>query len=128
MSESSPQHDSDLTSDTLVKEEDRTQPTQEILNALRQLSNSQQSIPGPQPAQDLNQAVSHRDDANPTLSEWESLRVQVREKPSDVDAWLKLVDTAEESGNFERINDTYEALLDAYPNTVCHSLVNISLV
>ena len=47
---------------------------------------------------------------------------------TDVDAWLKLVDVAEEGGNFEQINETYEALLQAYPNTVCNSLANVLIV
>ncbi|GJE94378.1 HAT and Suf domain-containing protein [Phanerochaete sordida] len=50
-------------------------------------------------------------------SEYEVLQAQVRENPRDVDAWLKLVDVAEESKDFERINQTYEALLEAFPNS-----------
>lgn len=56
-------------------------------------------------------------------SEWEALRAQVRSKPSDSDSWLKLVDIAIEDGDFDRINETYEALLEAYPNTVRLTLV-----
>ena len=50
--------------------------------------------------------------------EWESLREQVRTKPNDSDAWLKLVDVAVASDDYARVNETYEALLEAYPNTV----------
>ncbi|EKM58947.1 uncharacterized protein PHACADRAFT_249079 [Phanerochaete carnosa HHB-10118-sp] len=50
-------------------------------------------------------------------SEPEALQTQVKENPRDVDAWLKLVDVAEESKDFERINQTYEALLEAFPNS-----------
>lgn len=46
------------------------------------------------------------------------MQTQVRENPRDVDAWLKLVDVAEESKDFEKINQTYEALLEAFPNSV----------
>lgn len=51
-------------------------------------------------------------------SEWEVLRARVRSKPADSDSWLKLVDVAIESGQYERVNEAYEALLEAYPNTV----------
>lgn len=56
-------------------------------------------------------------------SEWEVLRAQVRSKSGDSDSWLKLVDVAVESGDYDRVNETYEALLEAYPNTVRVSLV-----
>lgn len=115
-----------------IDEEDKTQPTQDILNALRQLSSSQQTVPNSQSSQDnvLQQSsqISQSDDPSSFTSEWDALRAQVREKPTDVDAWLRLVDTAEDDGNFERINETYEALLEAYPNTVCTPFVNISIV
>lgn len=60
-------------------------------------------------------------------SEWEVLREQVRSKPGDSDSWLKLVDVAVESGDYERVNETYEALLEAYPNTVRVPLVLLTL-
>ncbi|EMD41132.1 hypothetical protein CERSUDRAFT_43736 [Gelatoporia subvermispora B] len=84
----------------VAPEGDRTQPTEEILNALRQLN-----------AQNLTQEpVQPR-------SEWDQLRAHLREKPYDADSWLKLVDIAEDSGDIEKIKETYEALLEAYPNT-----------
>lgn len=116
----------------MVDDEDATQPAQDILAALRQLSNSQQTIPNTQPSQqDLSQSTSQfaqQAESAPPASEWDVLRARVREKPTDVDAWLRLVDTAEDGGNFERINETYEALLEAYPNTVCQSLMDVSIV
>ena len=42
----------------------------------------------------------------------------MRDNARDVDAWLKLVDVAEDGKDFEKINQTYEALLEAFPNTV----------
>ena len=57
-------------------------------------------------------------DSQEPQPEWDTLRAQVRENPRDVDAWLKLVDVAEETKDFERINQTYEALLETFPNTV----------
>ena len=115
-----------------VADEDKTQPAQEILNALRQLTNSQQTVANtPQPSQqdvtqsmDISQSTAP-DAPNGVPSEWDRLRTLTREKPSDVDSWLKLVDVAEEGGNFEQINQTYEAVLEAYPNTVCNSPVAV---
>lgn len=94
---------------------ERTQPTEEILRALQQLQNSTAISPI------ATQPNSQEQDAPPDpppLSEWEQLRAQLREKPVDADAWLRLVDLAEESGDMQQIKDTYEGLLETYPNTV----------
>ena len=130
MAEPSPPNGSELAEDTtMTTEEENTQPAQDILAALRQLTNSQQSVPNAQPTQEeLTQPATQpasQEETAPSASEWDVLRARVREKPSDVDAWLKLVDTAEDGGNFEQINETYEALLEAYPNTVCYSLMDV---
>lgn len=53
-------------------------------------------------------------------SEWDILRAQLRESPLNPDSWLKLVELAEDSGDLEKIKETYEALLQTYPNTVCN--------
>ena len=55
-------------------------------------------------------------------SEWGALRAQLRESPLNPDGWLKLVELAEDSGDLEKIKETYEALLQTYPNTVCNLL------
>lgn len=60
--------------------------------------------------------MSQSQDSQPP--DWEVLRAQVRDNARDVDAWLKLVDVAEDGKDFEKINQTYEALLEAFPNTV----------
>jgi hypothetical protein len=98
---------------------DTTQPTTEILNVLNQLNtdtapNSQESIKvEQQPKEEVPQ--------QPQLSEWESLRNRLRDSPHDPEGWSKLVDLAENSGEMEKIKDTYESLLQIYPNTVCQS-------
>ncbi|KAI0734823.1 Suf-domain-containing protein [Fomitopsis betulina] len=95
-----------------VGEDDKTQPADEILNALRQLNPNtffQQN--------GSTQSPIKQDPSPPPLSEWEQLREHVRKKPYDADEWLKLVDLAEDSGNVERIKETYEGLLESYPNT-----------
>ena len=51
-------------------------------------------------------------------SEWDTIRAQLRESPLNPDGWLKLVELAEDSGDLEKIKETYEALLQTYPNTV----------
>ena len=51
-------------------------------------------------------------------SEWDALREYLKKEPQDVDSWLKLVDMAEESGNYDRTKETYELLVEHFPNTV----------
>lgn len=99
-------------------EDDQTQPTEEILNALRQIN---PQVLGVQNGGDLS-TVKQQPTPTPQ-SEWDQLRAQLREKPYDADAWLRLVDLAEDSQDIEKIKATYDALLEAYPNTVCRSLV-----
>ena len=55
-----------------------------------------------------------------TQSEWDTIRAQLRESPLNPEGWLKLVELAEDSGDLEKIKETYEALLQTYPNTVCN--------
>ncbi|OSX60713.1 hypothetical protein POSPLADRAFT_1183237 [Postia placenta MAD-698-R-SB12] len=108
MSEPPPIPDLEHSGDTPpFSEDDQTQPTEEILNALRQINPQQQPTPTPQ-------------------SEWDQLRAQLREKPYDADAWLRLVDLAEDSQDIEKIKATYDALLEAYPNTSSAQIAYIS--
>ncbi|KAI0092880.1 Suf-domain-containing protein [Irpex rosettiformis] len=76
-----------------------------------QPSDSQQTQPDDVPSQGPTEAATTQ------LQQWEALRGQVRVKSSDSDTWLKLVDVAVASGDYGRVNETYEALLEAYPNT-----------
>ena len=59
-------------------------------------------------------------------SEWDTVRAQLRESPLNPDGWLKLVELAEDSGDLEKIKETYEALLQTYPNTVRNLLRRVS--
>lgn len=77
-------------------------------------TDSQKTQPDDVPAQKSTESQT----STVQVPEWESLRAQVRAKPNDSDAWLKLVDVAVASGDYDRVNETYEALLEAYPNTV----------
>ena len=58
-------------------------------------------------------------------SEWDAVRSQLREFPLNPEGWLKLVELAEDSGDLEKIKETYEALLQTYPNTVCNPLFRV---
>ncbi|KZT74626.1 Suf-domain-containing protein [Daedalea quercina L-15889] len=98
-----------------VGEEDKTQQADEILNVLRQL-NPSTLAPSQNGTQNVQSPVK-QEPTPPPLSEWEQTRTQLREKPYDADSWLKLVDLAEDSGSMDRIKETYEGLLEAYPNT-----------
>lgn len=58
-------------------------------------------------------------------SEWDLLRAQLREKPHNPEGWNRLVALAEESGDIEKVKDSYEALLEMYPNTVSRGRTRI---
>ena len=58
-------------------------------------------------------------------SEWDTIRAQLRESPLNPDGWLKLVELAEDSGDLEKIKETYEALLQTYPNTVSNLFLRV---
>lgn len=98
---------------------DKTQPAEEILNALNALnpkaiSNATQNGHG----HDLVQQEASQDSQQDPPSEWHALREKLREHPQDPEGWNKLVDIAENAGDLEQIKQTYEALLETYPNTV----------
>lgn len=97
-------------------EDDKTQPTDEILNALRQLNPN--TFPHVQNGSQSVQSPIKQEPTPPPPSEWEQLREQLGKKPYDADGWLRLVDLAEDSGDLEKIKQTYEGLLESYPNTV----------
>jgi len=99
----------------LNEDGDATQPTAEILNALDQLNSD--TIPNSR--ESINTPKEEETHQQPHLSEWESLRNRLRDNPYDPEGWCKLVELAENSGEIEEIKETYESLLEIYPNTVC---------
>ncbi|KAI0922183.1 hypothetical protein AcW1_004043 [Taiwanofungus camphoratus] len=100
----------------VLPEEEKTQPTEEILNALRQLNPQSFATPAKQNGSGDLSGLK-QEPTPPPPSEWDTLRAQLRQRPYDADSWLKLVDIAEDSGDIEKIKATYEGLLEAYPNT-----------
>lgn len=80
---------------------DNTQPTAEILNALNSIKDEPKS------------------DILPPVSEYDVLTTQLKEKPHNPEAWRRLIEVAENSGDVEKIQASYDALLRQYPNTVC---------
>jgi cleavage stimulation factor subunit 3 len=107
------------TSDTDYNAE-KTQPTEDILNVLNALkqTTAQNGHEQPQGQQSSSQQDSQNQEAP---SEWHVLREKLREHPHDPEGWNKLVDLAEARSDIEQIKQTYEALLEVYPNTVCFS-------
>jgi hypothetical protein len=83
---------------------DQTQPTAEILNALNAVKS--------EPPADIT-----------TPTEYDALTAQVREKPHNPEAWRRLIDVAENTGEIEKIRAAFDALLQQYPNTVCDTRV-----
>ncbi|GBE79055.1 hypothetical protein BKA93DRAFT_785197 [Sparassis latifolia] len=105
---------------SIYAEDDKTQPTEEILNALRQLDSSLATPSVQNSGGDVGQEPKEEPKQEPTpppQSEWDALRAHLREKRYDADGWQNLVNIAEDSGDIEKIKDTYEGLLEAYPNT-----------
>ncbi|KAG6336073.1 hypothetical protein ID866_3020 [Astraeus odoratus] len=97
---------------------DTTQPTEEILNALNALTTKallEATQNGHEPS--LAPEASAQDDPAEPPSEWHVQREKLREHPQDPEGWNQLVDIAENSGDLEQIKQTYEALLETYPNT-----------
>ena len=98
-----------------LDEGNATQATEEILK------NLDQGIRTVQNSQD-EEALKQEPKPKTLLeSEWQALRKRLRETPHDTEGWQKLVELAEDSGEIEEIKETYEALLETYPNTVCQS-------
>ena len=92
-----------------------------VLNALRQLQSTPTTTPTiPQPTEQLDNDTKTEPTppTPPPQSEWDGLRAQLRDRPIDADGWLKLVSLAEDSGDMEKIKQTYEGMLETYPNTV----------
>ncbi|KAI6040984.1 hypothetical protein EDC04DRAFT_2989123 [Pisolithus marmoratus] len=97
---------------------DKTQPTEDILNALNALNPKaimEATQNGHEPA--LAQDDTPQDTPMDPPSEWHVLRDKLREHPHDPEGWNHLVDIAENSGDLEQVKQTYEALLETYPNT-----------
>ncbi|THH29552.1 hypothetical protein EUX98_g4628 [Antrodiella citrinella] len=98
-----------------LEEDDKTQPMEEHLQALRAMDimNSSQDTdivdPGP----------SSQVEAPPSTppSPYSTVRQRVQTKPTDVDSWLALIRLADDSGDYDRVVETYEALLEVFPNT-----------
>ncbi|OSD01936.1 Suf-domain-containing protein [Trametes coccinea BRFM310] len=104
------------------EQDGKTELSHDIVNALRQLQaggGAPQYSPTPTPTQGNGEesAAMKQDHTPPPQSEWDRLRAQLRERPVDADGWLSLVDLAEESGDIEKIKQTYEGMLEVYPNT-----------
>ena len=90
------------------------------LNTFRQLqSTSALTLTATQRySQELPQPELKQKPTPPPQSKWDQLHAQLREKPVDADGWLKLVDFAEDADDMEKIKETYQGMLETYPNTV----------
>lgn len=93
-----------------------TLPAEEILNGLDQGIRTE---PNSQEEEAFKQEPKPEKTRTPLESEWQALRKRLRETPHDIEGWQKLVELAESSQEIEEIKETYEALLETYPNTVC---------
>lgn len=90
----------------------KTEPTEEIEAAIKQIQEEQQQ-------QQLNAQASHEtlpDDKPKT--EFEQLLDSLKDDPHQPEKWQRVVDIAEESGDTDKIKAAYEGVLETYPNTV----------
>lgn len=89
--------------------EERTPPTPEILNALSTLNTNNP----------VN--IESQEQPQPPVppSDYDLLNKQVADNPHDNEAWRRLIDVAEASGDIDKISATYDAVLKQFPNTVC---------
>ncbi|KAG1741373.1 hypothetical protein EDB19DRAFT_1705866, partial [Suillus lakei] len=93
---------------------DKTQPTEEILNALNALNQTTaQNGHEQSPAQQVNAKQDTPSQEAP--SEWHVLREKLREQPHDPEGWNKLVDLAEARGEIEQIKQTMKLCLKSIP-------------
>ncbi|KAI0059336.1 Suf-domain-containing protein [Artomyces pyxidatus] len=98
-------------------QESDSQP-QELLQVLQQLNAHKSATPpGAQNGSPVKEEPARIDVPSEPPSEWHALRSQLRDKPHDPEGWNKLVKLAEDSGDLDRIKETYEALLEMYPNS-----------
>ncbi|KAI0070995.1 Suf-domain-containing protein [Panus rudis PR-1116 ss-1] len=116
-----------------MHEGDTTQTSEEAITSLLptstiQVSASQETIPDQPSDAPQEQQEAPQDQPPEPPSEWDQLRDHLRKEPQDSEAWLNLVGLAESSGDFERIKEAYEALLDAYPNTSSAQIAYITHV
>ena len=85
---------------------------------------SQQSQPMQVETQDDNQpeasqqTVALEGQPPAPASPFEALEIRLKDNPYDRNAWQDLVNMAEDSSDFARITNAYEALLKVYPNLV----------
>jgi cleavage stimulation factor subunit 3 len=107
-------------------EADKTQPADEIENVLEHITptvpNTQEELQ--QQRQPSPTTPTTKEEKSPAMpapprSEWQMLRDKLREHVFDSDGWNRLVELAENDGDMEQIKETYESLLEVYPNTVC---------
>ncbi|KZT23187.1 Suf-domain-containing protein [Neolentinus lepideus HHB14362 ss-1] len=118
----------------------KTEQTEDILNALQALQNNQL-----QPGEGSQETIAAYDngDANENgasmetvatepaepaepPSEWDLVQTRLHDNPHDTDAWHKLVDLAESSGDIEKIKKAYDSLLQTYPNTSAAQIAYIT--
>lgn len=71
-----------------------------------------------QPSQEAGSPGKSDSSMQPT-STFDALFAELRERPHNPDGWRRLVETAEQSGEAEKIRVAFDALLKQYPNTVC---------
>ncbi len=92
---------------------DATQPSNEILVALHTVNTETHG-----PTVDVEQQSSQTSQDKLPPSEYELVKQHLKDTPHDNDQWRRLIEIAEESEDVERIKETYDLLLEQFPNNV----------
>ncbi|KAF9487681.1 Suf-domain-containing protein [Pleurotus eryngii] len=88
---------------------DATQPSDEILIALHTVN---METHGPTVERQSSQTSQDK----PPPSEYELVKQHLKETPQNNDQWRRLIEIAKESEDVERIKETYDLLLEQFPN------------
>ncbi|KAG5222098.1 mRNA 3'-end-processing protein [Salix suchowensis] len=98
---------------------DATQPADEILAALHAVNTETHGATVEQPSSQTSQ-----NELPP--SEYDLVKQHLKENPQDNDQWRRLIDIAEESEDVERIKETYDLLLEQFPNNNSDGVIQSS--
>ena len=102
--------------DDTLDDNDKTQPIEEHLNALEDLRQDSQKTD----SDVLDPGPSSQASAPPSTppTQLSILQERVQQRPSDSNAWLELLSFVKGLEEYDKIVETYEAMIGAFPNMV----------
>ena len=119
------QDDSNL--NDFPEDDEKTLPTEEHLEALQAMD----AMPSSQDTDIIDPGPSSQLDGPPVTppSPYTAVKELSQTKGADNESWQERLRIAEESGDYDKITETYESLLEVFPNTVsCIVLATFSFL